>query len=307
MNKSGPAASAGVGSAGAVVGDDTDTQDEEDQVRTVSQFPPPPMEYISFFTNENVNSGKVPLAPACPRPGDYYTAFGCNFCVDDENIIQPLESQNIRRLYPTNFDRKRELKQLLHSVLGNFLDLLDILVYCPRSLKRKEKLDDLSLLLIHMQHLVNELRPHQARETVRLILEVQKLSRLEVCENFTEKMTEITEQLTEGFHEFPIANHRYLSTLKRQIRAMKESLAEFRKSHGRKKIDDSKPAPDQNIDESETLGEMCIEIEKNALITMQKGSSAKETAKESSKEASKEPTKESINETIKIAVKEESR
>lgn len=48
-----------------------------------------------------------------------------------------------------------------HSVLVNFLDLLDILIHCPDSGKRQEKIDDISLLFIHMHHLINEFRPHQ--------------------------------------------------------------------------------------------------------------------------------------------------
>lgn len=45
----------------------------------------------------------------------------------------------------------------------NFLDLLDILIHCPDSPKRQEKIDDISLLFIHMHHLINEFRPHQVK------------------------------------------------------------------------------------------------------------------------------------------------
>jgi len=48
-----------------------------------------------------------------------------------------------------------------HSVLVNFLDLLDILIHTPESPKRQDKIDDISLLFIHMHHLINEFRPHQ--------------------------------------------------------------------------------------------------------------------------------------------------
>ncbi len=54
--------------------------------------------------------------------------FGVIFHADDA-IIRPLESQpGLRRLYPQNYDPKRELKKLNHSILLNFLDLLDILI-----------------------------------------------------------------------------------------------------------------------------------------------------------------------------------
>ena len=55
--------------------------------------------------------------------------------------------------------------QLNQSILVNFLDLLDILIRAPDSPKRQEKIDDMNLLFIHMHHLTNEFRPHQARET----------------------------------------------------------------------------------------------------------------------------------------------
>lgn len=84
-----------------------------------------------------------------------------------------------------HFERRRELKKLNHSLLVNFLDLLDLLVYCPDSPKRAEKVEDLSLLFIHIHHLLNEFRPHQARETLRVMMELQKRQRLETAMRYT--------------------------------------------------------------------------------------------------------------------------
>jgi len=61
----------------------------------------------------------------------------------------------------------------------NFLDLLDLLIQCPDSPRRAEKVDDISLLFIHIHHLLNEFRPHQARETVRVMLDLQRRQRNE--------------------------------------------------------------------------------------------------------------------------------
>jgi len=72
----------------------------------------------------------------------HYTMFGVQYNTEDE-IIQPLESQGIRRLYPSNgsnFDRKSELKKLNHSILANFLDLLEILIRCPGHSDKNRKL-----------------------------------------------------------------------------------------------------------------------------------------------------------------------
>lgn len=92
-----------------------------------------------------------------------------------------MESQQIRRLYPQHFDRKKELKKLNHSLLVNFLDLVDILINAPESPRRTEKIDDLTVLFLHIHHLLNEYRPHQARETLRVMLELQKRQRVETA------------------------------------------------------------------------------------------------------------------------------
>jgi mediator of RNA polymerase II transcription subunit 7 len=149
----------------------------ENQV--ISSFPLPPMHYIKLYTNENVTKGIIPKPPS--NPPENYLMFGQTFSTNDEQIIRPLESQQIRRLYPQHFDRKKELKKLNHSLLANFLDLIDILIYAPESPKRTEKIDDLTLLFVHIHHLLNEHRPHQARETLRVMMELQKRQRIETA------------------------------------------------------------------------------------------------------------------------------
>ena len=57
----------------------------------------------------------------------------------DEQMLRGVESQGVRRLYPQNYEHKRELHKLTHSVLTNFLDLLDVLVTLPESSRRAEK------------------------------------------------------------------------------------------------------------------------------------------------------------------------
>lgn len=120
--------------------------------------------------------------------------FGANFNTDDA-IIRPLEVQNFRRLYPQNYDHKRELKKLNHSILINFLDLLDILIKAPDAPRRTEKIEDLNLLFIHIHHLINEFRPHQARETLRVMMELQKRQRLETAERFQKHLIKVKEML----------------------------------------------------------------------------------------------------------------
>lgn len=158
----------------------------------VSALPPPPMQYIKEYTDENIRKGLAPKPP--PPIRDTYMMFGNQFQCDDL-IIRPLESQGIERLHPMQFDHKRQLKKLNMSILINFLDLLDILIKSPGGMKREEKLEDIKLLFVHMHHLINEYRPHQARETLRVMMEVQKRQRLETAERFQKHLERVVEMI----------------------------------------------------------------------------------------------------------------
>ena len=128
--------------------------------------------------------------------------FGAQFNSDD-TIIRPLESQGFRRLHPQNYDHKRELKKLNHSILVNFLDLIDLLIKSPDSPKRTEKLEDMNLLFIHMHHLINEFRPHQARETLRVMMERQKKERVEIAERFEKHLEKVKELIQSSLQSLP--------------------------------------------------------------------------------------------------------
>ncbi|KAH0558064.1 mediator of RNA polymerase II transcription subunit 7 [Cotesia glomerata] len=166
----------------------------------VSSLPLPPLQYINLYTDENVRRGRAPKPP--PPILDSYSMFGNGFTADD-TIIRPLEAQGIRRLYPQNFDRRRELKKLNHSLLANFLDLIDLLVHCPDSPKRAEKVEDLSLLFIHIHHLLNEFRPHQARETLRVMMELQKRQRIETALRFQKHLDRVQKILQHALQTLP--------------------------------------------------------------------------------------------------------
>ncbi|XP_051155672.1 mediator of RNA polymerase II transcription subunit 7 [Leptopilina boulardi] len=166
----------------------------------VSSLPMPPSQYVSLYTDENVRRGRTPRPP--PPIHDTYMMFGSNFNMDD-TIIRPLETQGIKRLYPQHFDRRRELRKLNHSLLVNFLDLIDLLVQCPDSPRRAEKVEDLSLLFIHIHHLLNEFRPHQARETLRVMMEVQKRQRIETKERFEKHLDKVQEILSHALQILP--------------------------------------------------------------------------------------------------------
>ena len=77
----------------------------------------------------------------------------------------------------------------------NFLDLIDILIKSPDSMKREEKIEDCNMLFIHMHHLINVVRPHQARETLRVMLHVQKRKRMQVAQKFQANLDKVSQEL----------------------------------------------------------------------------------------------------------------
>ncbi|KAJ3660027.1 hypothetical protein Zmor_011683 [Zophobas morio] len=166
----------------------------------VSSLPLPPMQYVNHYTDEMIRRGRAPRPP--PPIQDNYHMFGNAFNTE-ESIIRPLESQGIKRLYPLHFDRRRELKKLNQSLLANFLDLLDLLVNCPDSPRRAEKVEDLSLLFIHIHHLLNEFRPHQARETLRVMMELQRRQRIETANRFQKHLDKVMEILQQAIQSLP--------------------------------------------------------------------------------------------------------
>jgi len=68
-------------------------------------------------------------------------------------------------------DRAQELRRLAKSLLMNYLELVGIMSVAPDQFD--EKVHHLRIHLINMHQLINEYRPHQARETLILMMEEQ--------------------------------------------------------------------------------------------------------------------------------------
>ncbi|XP_052828417.1 uncharacterized protein LOC106880515 [Octopus bimaculoides] len=166
----------------------------------VSSFPLPPMQYVRYCTDENMAKG----IPAPPPTQEDYTVFGVPSNINDP--IQTLESQGLTQLYPENCNRKKEMKKLNHSILVCFLDLIDILIQNPSSSDRNEKLNDLRLLFINLNHLINEIRPNQAREALRMMMMKQKCQTVELLNDLEKKLAEAKELIAKSIQNLQVSN-----------------------------------------------------------------------------------------------------
>ncbi|KAG0032120.1 Mediator of RNA polymerase II transcription subunit 7 [Podila clonocystis] len=110
------------------------------------------------------------LEPPPPVKSGVYWLFGRPWPIQDN--LTTLEEQGCEQLYPKGeIDRVKELKKLNHSAVFNFLELVHTLASSPQEFAAK--VDQIRLIFINMHHILNEYRPHQARETMRLMMQEQ--------------------------------------------------------------------------------------------------------------------------------------
>ncbi|KAL7785922.1 MED7 domain-containing protein [Trichoderma ceciliae] len=129
--------------------------------------------------DDGANDARIPNLPEHlialqppPEPADgRWRVFGDQYMLDDK--LPTLEEQGIENLPATcssnnakdakHYDRAFELKRLAKSLLLNFLELTSILSRNPAGAEAKIK--DLRTIFINIHHILNEYRPHQARES----------------------------------------------------------------------------------------------------------------------------------------------
>ncbi|KAL9476184.1 hypothetical protein ACSS6W_006025 [Trichoderma asperelloides] len=118
----------------------------------------------------NLPEDLVALQPP-PEPADgRWRVFGDQYMLDDK--LPTLEEQGIDNLPAAgssdakdakHYDRAFELKRLAKSLLLNFLELTGVMARSPADAEAKIK--DLRTIFINIHHILNEYRPHQARES----------------------------------------------------------------------------------------------------------------------------------------------
>ncbi|KAI1770319.1 MED7-domain-containing protein [Hypoxylon cercidicola] len=139
--------------------------------------------------------------PSEPADG-VWKVFGDTYRLEDE--LPRLEDMQIRRLFPNpedrdqdgkHFDRALILKRLAKSLLLNFLELIGLLAV--NTGVAEGKVNDIRDLLINFHHLINEYRPHQARESLISMMQAQ-LDRTRAETNAIRDAKDKAERIMEG-------------------------------------------------------------------------------------------------------------
>ncbi|XP_027088111.1 mediator of RNA polymerase II transcription subunit 7a-like [Coffea eugenioides] len=156
-------------------------------------YPPPPPFY-RLYKKYSEDSKSAPEPPP-PIEGNYQL-FGATYTTDD--VLPSLEEQGVRQLYPKgpNVDFKKELRALNRELQLHILELADILIERPSQYARR--VEDISLIFKNLHHLLNSLRPHQARATLIHILELQIQRRKQAVEDIKRRREEAQRLLKEA-------------------------------------------------------------------------------------------------------------
>ncbi|KAL2464762.1 Mediator of RNA polymerase II transcription subunit 7b [Forsythia ovata] len=156
-------------------------------------YPPPPP-YYKLYKDYLQNPNSAPEPPA-PIRGTY-VLYGANYTTDD--VLPTLEEQGVRQLYPKgpNVDFKKELRSLNRELQLHLLELADVLVERPSQYARR--VEDISLIFKNLHHLLNSMRPHQARATLIHILELQIQRRKQAVEDIKRRREEAQRLLQEA-------------------------------------------------------------------------------------------------------------
>ncbi|KAI1157809.1 mediator complex, subunit Med7 [Nemania serpens] len=207
---------------------------DEEQQQLASTWPPPPP-FWKDFTPDNIAAigdlrketaerlreqdvstvrldglprGLRNLQPPLEPEDGEWRVFGHRYTLQDE--LPRLEDGEIRRLFPEpeerdqdgkHFDRATILKRLAKSLLLNFLELTGLLATYPQA--AEDKITDLRDLLINFHHLINEYRPHQARESLISMMQSQ-LDRTRAETNAIRDAKDKAERVLEGLGSLTI-------------------------------------------------------------------------------------------------------
>lgn len=180
---------------------------------TSSVYPPPPW-YYRYFTDENValvkdsdkpdeieKSDKLKyLSPPSPPAAGAYHNFGDVWQVNDKlatledlGITQVYDGAAIRGEGQESGARVLELKKLTKSLLLAFVELTGIMGVAPEQFPAK--FENVRVLLINIHHILNEYRPHQARESLVTLMQQQITDKKQHLENIRQSCDKVRDTI----------------------------------------------------------------------------------------------------------------
>ncbi|PPJ58956.1 hypothetical protein CBER1_04096 [Cercospora berteroae] len=202
-----------------------------DEQQLIAPFPLPPPFYEHFTkdnlerlrelrkelnngeddaTNKDIDVLSLPselryLIPPPPPATSKFTVFGNE--IDLEAPEPSLEGAGIDQLYPDDPSVKTNpqphLIALARSLLTTFLGLLGILGQDPTLYE--ERITDLQAIVFNMHSLINQYRPHQARESLIMLMEdrVERMrAEIRGIEEGKERVAKLLEGMRQGEHAF---------------------------------------------------------------------------------------------------------
>jgi mediator of RNA polymerase II transcription subunit 7 len=107
--------------------------------------------------------------PLPPNRAEFYTTFGQNQVIDPTKPSSLPTDQLLFNPDEPNLNHALLLSKLTKSLLLNFLELTSVLSLDPTN--HEEKMADIRQLLLNIHVVINIYRPHQARESVKEMLE----------------------------------------------------------------------------------------------------------------------------------------
>lgn len=171
-------------------------------VSSKSPFPPPPEFYKLYKKKGNKDDDAAPpLPPLLPEQGETYETFGATHA-DPSKLLAPellvddpdFPFQKLYAIVPHDGGRgnekkrfinaKTEIQKLNRESLDRFAALANDLQNAPS--RTNERIEEIALLYNNLHHLLNTIRPLQARETVAFILKRQIEEKMQALQTLRE-------------------------------------------------------------------------------------------------------------------------
>eukprot|EP00245_Coleochaete_scutata_P014393 TRINITY_DN6114_c0_g2_i1.p1 TRINITY_DN6114_c0_g2~~TRINITY_DN6114_c0_g2_i1.p1 ORF type:complete len:194 (+),score=51.23 TRINITY_DN6114_c0_g2_i1:126-707(+) len=162
-------------------------------MESAAAYPPPPP-YYKLYSKYGEPGSNAPDPP--PPIEGVYQMYGQSYTTEDK--LPSLEEQGVHQLYPkdANIDFKGELSKLNQELHFTVLELVDILIERPSQYARR--VEDIAVIMKNIHHLLNAIRPHQARAALIHRLEMQLKKRQDAVANVKQKREEAQAMLREA-------------------------------------------------------------------------------------------------------------